>query len=253
MGWALRRVPETDHVTFEPLEPSAPVAEAEVIWAAFGSDGRRWVALRRDEETQRWRLRIGTVDGPEQDVPEVMTQGMIAPALSVDGRWLGWGNWLRRDAHVLDLLETNARPVNFPVESSATVAFSPDNRWFVVCGGADATFFEVGSWQRVHTVLRVPAGALAISAAFTSDSRMCALTLPPNQVQLVDAKTGTELITLQTPERHLFGSLAFCPGDQLLAVVSADHHVLLWDLPKLRGKLGELGLDSSEPASAAAR
>ncbi len=78
---------------------------------------------------------------------------------------------------------------------------------------------------------------------FSTDSHLCAIIVPPDQVELVDADSGAKLVNLRTPEPHLLARARFSPNSQVLAVASLDHYVILWDLAKLRGKLGDLGLD----------
>jgi WD40 repeat protein len=101
----------------------------------------------------------------------------------------------------------------------------------------------MATFRVAHVVPRTPSGALPALATFSHDSRVCALIVPPNLIQLVDSASGKPLVRLQTPERHLFTRLAFSPNDQFLAAGSLDHYVLLWDLFKLRAKLTELALD----------
>jgi WD40 repeat protein len=58
----------------------------------------------------------------------------------------------------------------------------------------------------------------------------------------VDVATAGELGSMPTSQSVLAG-LAFSPDDRLLAVASEDHHVLIWDIDKLRAELRRLGLD----------
>ena len=95
----------------------------------------------------------------------------------------------------------------------------------------------------VHSLPLHPPGSLIRHVAFTSDSRLCAVVLPPNEVQLIDPSGGTELIRLRLSAGHLLAKPLFSPDNQFLVVTSTDHHVLIWNLAELRGKLRELGLD----------
>jgi WD40 repeat protein len=123
-----------------------------------------------------------------------------------------------------------------------TVAFSPDNRFLAVGGSTEIRLHETGSWRRLHSFPRLPAGQLAPSFAFTRDARLCAVALPPNRLLLIDPMAGDEIAMLPA-EAHVLCRVAFSPDERFLAVSSTDHHVLIWDLEKLRAKLEELGLN----------
>ena len=224
------------------LETVPLPAELELELAEFAADAQGWVGLGHARNSQRLAWHTGLFGAAEVKAYNWTTPEMEFPVLSPDGRWLAWGNWKKQNAFLLDL-RSNLPPVYFRSEGSSTVGFSPNGRWFVVSDQQNVRFYRVTDLQLEHTVARMPPGALPATITFSSDSSMCAITVPPSQVQLVDPDSGNQLVTLETPEPHLLTRQAFSPDNRRLAVASLDHCVLLWDLAKLRAKLSELGLD----------
>jgi serine/threonine protein kinase/WD40 repeat protein len=213
----------------------------ELNGAEFASDAQHWVGLGHSEGSKDLFWYTGVFEGGSATSSHWQTLGMEFPAISPDLRRLAWGNWRTKDAFLLDL-RSNAPPVRLTSDGSTEVAFSPDGRWFAVSDNRNVRFFDGGD-QLAHTIPRDPEGTLPASVTFSPDSRLCAIIVPPNHVELVDSEWGSKLVSLHTPEPHLLSRVAFSPNSQLLAVVSLDHYVILWDLTKLRGKLRELGLD----------
>jgi serine/threonine protein kinase len=227
---------------WEPRETTPLPSDLELELAEFDSAGNSWAGLGRTGSSAGWAWHIGAFGRADVRTYHRLTPGSEFPALSPDGRWLAWGNWRANDAYLLDT-EKGGVPVRLAGRGSTMVAFSPNGRWIAASDSQSVRFYRTGQQQVVQSVPRTPAGALPAPLTFSHDSRLCAVTVSPNQVQLIDPDSGRELVNLQTPEPHLLGRIAFGPDDQRLAVASTDHHVLLWDLAKLRGKLRELGLD----------
>jgi WD40 repeat protein/serine/threonine protein kinase len=214
-------------------------------------NGERWLSVAMNPTMRRLSWVTGSFDSAGSEFLEGLTTGANVPEFSLDGQWLTWGNWNDHNAYAMRLGTTNP-PIQFTTEGSTTSAFSPDCHFLVVGGRDEIRFYETGSWRMLHSVPRRPPGQLPPSFAFTSDSHLCAAVLPPNQVVLIDTATGIELATLPVVH-HAVSRPAFSPDNQFLAVTSLDHHLLVWDLAKLRGKLRELGLDWTDPAITASR
>jgi WD40 repeat protein len=205
------------------------------------ADGERWISVGPHPRTGRVTWLLGRFDGSDVRPIEGFTSTGSGPQLSEDGRWLAWGNWQGRNAHARPLLGSEAAPITeFPVAGSVTVAFTPDSRHLMVAGPDDLRLYEVGSWRPVYAIPRQPPGRSAPSVAFTADSKLGAAALT-GRVMLFDAATGREVASL--PTRRSLGRLAFSPDDRVLAVAAMDHHVLLWDVTRLRRALREIGLD----------
>ena len=205
----------------------------------FSADGEHWVAVGPHPRTGRLAWLLGRFAGSDVRAVEDFTPYASGPQLSRDGRWLAWGNWQGQNAHVRPL-GSDAPVREFPATGSAAVAFTPDSRHLMVAGPDDLRLHEVGSWRLVYTIPRRPPGRSPPCLAFSSDSRLGAATLL-GRVLLFDAATGQEVVSIPTSRQ--LSRLAFSPDDRVLAVASVDHHVLLWDLARLRGRLREIGLD----------
>jgi len=209
--------------------------------ASISPDGERWLSVGTSPKSQSWSWVSGRFDRPDYEYLDGVTANSVSPEFSPDGRWLAWGNWHGRNAHVM-ALGTNSPPVELRLEGSATTAFSPDNRMLVAGGLNRVDFYETGTWRLLRTLPRSPSNEMLPFFAFTSDSRLCAVVCPPEHIVLIDPATGAEHAILPA-DRHILSRCAFSPDDRTLAIASTDHHVLFWDLAKLRHKLDELGID----------
>lgn len=211
------------------------------VVAGIFPERKRWLAVALNPKTRNWSWINGSFDSTEIEFLDGITANSHAPEFSKDGKWLAWGNWRRRNAYVLRL-GTNNPPIELPVQGSATAAFSPDSRLLVIGGSDEVQFYRTSEWRRFQSLPRHPVSQLPPFFAFTGDSQICAASLPPNHVLLIDTATGKELATLPAAT-HILNRCAFSPDGRFLAVASTEHHALIWDLTKLRGKLRELGLD----------
>src|SRR5262249_17996284 len=61
-------------------------------------------------------------------------------------------------------------------------------------------------------------------------------------VTIWDTKSQKLLLTLPE-ERSTVWALAWSPNQELLAVSSSDGGPVIWNMPKIRARLSELGLD----------
>ena len=167
--------------------------------------------------------------------------------MSDDGRWFACGSWGGRNAVVVARGSKKPAPVVIPTDGSSSVGFSPDSRTLAVGAPRDIRFFEVGSWRLKHALERPAADELPPAFAFTSNSRLCAVA-SRDHVLLLDVEMGGRLATLRG-ETNAMARLSFSPDDRYLAVASADHQVLVWDIVALRRELGRIGLDWTSPSN----
>src|SRR5262249_14145684 len=80
-------------------------------------------------------------------------------------------------------------------------------------------------------------------AAFSPDGRVLAITKTRSLVQLVDARAGRELATLEPPEQNNVSALEFSPDGRLLVAALGAAGILVWDLGAIHGGLASLGLN----------
>jgi serine/threonine protein kinase/WD40 repeat protein len=242
-AWELRTDPATSRLRAEELTLPARgdrhfrnSSSAEIF-----DGGQRWLSISTEPGARRPSWMQGRFDSLEIESRREIDSGGNEPRVSPDGRWLAWGNWQARDV-AITRLGSHDPPVVLPIEGSASVAFSPDSRLLAVGGAEELRFYEVDTLRLVHSIPRHPSRPLRPEFAFMRGSSLCAVALPPDEILIVDTKTGAELATLPASSCILW-SVAFDPNDRFLAATSSDHRVLIWDFGKLRRKLRELGLD----------
>jgi WD40 repeat protein len=203
--------------------------------------GERWLSISKEPRARRPTWVQGRFGSTEIESRGELDPGGNDPRVSPDGRWLAWGNWQANDVAIMRL-GSHDPPVVLPIAGSASVAFSPDSRLLAVGCAEEIRFYDVGTLRVVHSILRHPSRPLRPEFAFMRGSSLCAVALPPDEILIVDTKTGAELATLPATSCILW-SVSFGPDDRFLAATSADHRVLIWDLVTLRHELRELGLD----------
>jgi serine/threonine protein kinase/WD40 repeat protein len=245
LAWRINADAVTDQLGLEldslPSNGQHGFTNVDVSLTGLSSHGKWWLSVAPDPLTHRRAWVRGTFDSIDTDFLGAAIPNSHAPEFSPDGRWFAWGNWRDRDAHAL-ALGTSEPPVRLPSVGSTSVAFCPNNRILAVGGSTEIQFLETGTWRLLHAIPREPKGQLPPSITFTTDSELCAVVLPPNRILLLNPLSGAPLATL--PARsHFVVKAAFSPDQQTLAAVSTDHHLLIWDLQRLRAKLDELGLN----------
>ena len=203
--------------------------------------GQRWLSIWKEPRARRPSLAQGRFDSSEIESQTEINPGGNEPHVSPDGRWVAWGNWHARDVAIVRL-GSHDPPAVLPVAGSASVAFNPDGRLLAVGGADELRFYELGTLRVLHSIPRQPSRPLPPAFAFTHGSSLCAVSLPPDEILIVDTRTGAELATLPARSFILWG-VTFSPDDRFLAATSSDHRVLIWHFEKLRQELRKLGLD----------
>ncbi|HEX4824323.1 MAG TPA: WD40 repeat domain-containing serine/threonine-protein kinase [Candidatus Polarisedimenticolaceae bacterium] len=242
-AWELRTDPSTSRLRAERIElPGLGDRHfRDATSAEIFDGGERWLSIWRGPTAGHWSWAEGRFASDEIDARGELEPGSNDPRVSPDGRWLAWGNWHGHDA-AIRRMGSHDPPVVLKVAGSVSVAFSPDSRLLAVGGSEEIRFYDVGTLNVVHTIPRQPSRPLSPVISFTRGSSLCAITLPPEEILLADTATGSELARLPASSFILW-SVSFAPDDRFLAATSSDHRVLIWDIPKLRQELRELGLD----------
>ncbi len=181
---------------------------------------------------------------------------MTSVAVSPDGRWLTVGGVKEAGVRVWDLrrrrLERILRRKEPVAVLSVSVGFSPDGRWLVSSMASEAglfsyEFWRVGTWEPDLRIDQVRNGNAFYRPAFTSDGRLMALGIAPDQVLLADAATGRELARLTTLQPVTPTPIVFSPDGTKLIARTNQETVRVWDLRQIRDQLGLLGLDWAAP------
>ena len=135
-------------------------------------------------------------------------------------------------------------------ETHGSVLFSPAGRSLVTASGDEYAIWNVGSWTRRLQIPRSQATGLPGWAAYSPAGGVLAIATTRSLVQLVDAESGLELVTLEAPEPKSVSSLGFSPDGRLLAVALHTAGIKVWDLRAIGRELESLGLHWSIPTGA---
>jgi serine/threonine protein kinase/WD40 repeat protein/Tfp pilus assembly protein PilF len=166
-------------------------------------------------------------------------------SFSPNGSWLAAGPFGRDDVMVWNL-QNGELERKLPLNDSAHVAFSPDNKWLVTATSREYRFWEVGSWQPAHSIARRGASDHAGTLCFTADGKILAIAEGRSLVRLLDPDTCHEWATLEAPFPSEITRLRFnSDGTQLAA---ATKNIQLWDLGLIRQQLAAMKLDWELPA-----
>jgi WD40 repeat protein len=220
-----------------PPEPLQPLAGLPTGRVCLSRDGR---TLAVDGEVGR----VVVLDLQGRHPPVILAghPNLERLDLSPDGRWVATGTWHGNGVKVWDV-RRGSLARELAVQGSAEVAFSPDCRWFVTASGEQYAVWDLSSWTRLFEVPRSHAIGLPGLTAFSPTGRVLAIARTRILVQLVDAESGRELVTLEAPEPRNVSALRFSPEGRLLAVAQNVAGVQVWDLEAMRRGLESLRLE----------
>jgi WD40 repeat protein len=211
------------------------------------SGDERWLAVVLDA----WRVRVVNL---EHEAEPVALDGdrVDAVALSRDGEWA-----VTTCSHVSGSRESgvhlwNARTGTllkdlWPDSLAATAVFSADGQHLAVRTGREIRCWKVDSWNQPAWSIPGYASDDPGAITFTPDGRLFSIRRSSLALQLLDAATGREVVTLQAPRHARPGPACFSrDGTQLFE--SNEGFLAVWNLRRIRTRLADLGLDWDQPA-----
>jgi WD40 repeat protein len=194
---------------------------------------------------------------PIAELPDKMIADLN---FSPDGNLLAWVSEWNAPLHIWDV--RNARPYPFPPllvwYHPLGVAFSQDSRHVTFISHARVP--EV--WDVVTRQKVVPSGPddvrgarerqLSAVIALSPDDAWLAASTHFGGVTVWDMQKEQLLLALPE-ERSEVKSLAWSPNRELLAASYSDGSLALWNVPRIRARLAEIGLDWQDAPTPAAR
>ena len=167
-------------------------------------------------------------------------------AASRDGRWLARSQWHEFGTDVWDL--KNDRHVRTFEGINARMAFSPDSRHFVIGNPGSIDVFETSSWKHQRSIESVDMG-VGRFVDFSHDGRVLIASTSHETLSLFDGSTFDELASFVTPGMERITAVCLSPDGQQLVARTASGILHAWNLPEIRSRLAELGLDwNSSPS-----
>jgi WD40 repeat protein len=231
-------------------------SHAQQVWTiAFSPDGERMAVGGDGVGLTLWRspprgrdAPKSTIRRPYRQVARLSDRSVTAAQFSPDGKHLAW---VDREAvlHLHDVAAGQPRPsppapLAWHVRS---LAFSPDSRSLLyldranrdlkrwqLAGGAPATVVPNARFQRSRSLLSN--GLLDLSA----DGAWVALS--GRSVTVWDAARGELLLALPEEQTAVY-CIVWAPDRRRLAVGTSDGTMSIWNVPAVRARLAEIGLD----------
>ena len=209
-------------------------ASPEGAKLGVSSDGTV-LALLADNNVELWDHGAHHVWRHGQELAETI-------ALSPDGRWVAVGTRNHIGARVFDVV-TRKLAWRSSLRYGTHFAFSADSRWLAIATDHGCGVYSAASGEP-RWVRMLPGGKDPTfwEIAFSPDGSTLAWTPKVYLVQLMDAASGKEILTLDYPVHRYTTGLAFSPDGQWLAESSNKHVVHLWDVHAIRKELGARGL-----------
>jgi len=238
-----------------PKHPLGPT-----IWACTFSPNGRYFAACGQGGVVLWKVVASPADGRPgsrlllEQVARPSERLISGLCFSPDGNLLAWTPFSGHKLHLWDV--RNARPYPFPpLALSAFVrnmAFYRDGKHlaFIRQGGVPQVWNVVTRQQVSPSDPEDFRGAkergLMSIIALSADDAWLAVQGARGAVSVWDLRQRELLLAL--PEEHGFNwGLAWSPNRELLAAGFSDGSLVLWNIPRVRARLAEIGLDWRDP------
>jgi WD40 repeat protein len=199
---------------------------AEVLSAAFSSDGRRIVSGSADNTVGVWNTETGQ---PLMEPLTGHTGRVTSVAFDRDGHRIVSGSddhtvrvWNADSGELIEILQGHKNVVR-------SVAFSPDGRK-IASGGEDDTVrvWDADTGQPIGVPLALHTGAVW-SVAFSPDGRRIVSASADNTMRLWDSDTRLPIGDPMSGHTGAVRSAVFSPDGRRIVSAGADRTVRLWD------------------------
>jgi len=215
-----------------------PIQEGvEFMGATLSGDGR-WIAAAIKTNKS---VVVYEVAHPANHFAFTNIASIESVATTTDICWLATGAWGRPGVKVWNVskrrLETE---LAFP--ESARVSFSPDGR-FLAASGVTYEIWQTGTWRKLYEVRKPDSENAGGILTFSPDSRWLALIKQGREIVLLEAATGNELASFQSPRLTGIAALCFSPDAAKLVALQTDQSLQVWDLRAARHELASRSLN----------
>lgn len=217
--------------TIKPIVTDVPIQILNVL-----PDPKKLLVRKRDRPAE-----IITLTGDAPPVVFGEHPRVSYASVSPNGMLVATGNEHGAFVRIWDAA-TGQLVKELPIQSSATVEFSPDGKRLLVGSESTYSYYTIINWQVERLVAKEPE-ASASEASFSADGAMVAVRDSPSRLRLLDPSTDTELATFAGPNGAVFTWHRLSRDGRYLAAGGAFNTVYLWDVAEIRRQLSAGGLD----------
>jgi WD40 repeat protein len=213
------------------------------LWSGHPCEGGHALAIGSADELMIVNLTAGTLR-------RVPMPGYAVLAMTADGRRaVAQAEQLPWPWRVLDVETGRVVFEALDVKpTSRSYQFSPDGQVLAVCTPGEVALYDAGSGApRGRFSYADVTDRILPQVAFAPDGRALAVAGVRRGLQLLDPATGDEIATLSAPGDPQLSKPSFSPDGRWLTAHARPLDVCVWDLPRLGGRLGGLGLADGWP------
>ena len=185
------------------------------------------------------RASVIQADDPDNRT-ELQTPNVYRVAISPDGRWVVTISAAGRGLIIWSAI-TGEQIAEILTDASAMLAsFSRDGEWLAASNSRGRFLWRVGKWDSEHssTASSATHGAVAVSPG----RNLIVMPRDRFSLELLAGDRLQPLLALDTGGRRQATSARFSSDGNRLAITSQGRFEV-WDIPELRRRLRELGLD----------